>query len=234
MAYKKVWRRDNVYLDFSKSSRCFCVRLWDDQFKRRFRTGQTDLTMEEFQAKTETLEQIRSRIRKRHTERLRESISGVRAIHAQMIFFKSQLANIDLRLEQARLAIFDIWFKITQTHLNDFTRYKSSNIPLHYAHEESRRLEAEARIASGVAFPLYIHIEVKSREALLKLPLDSRFLEKHADQVAAIVEEHQDLNFDQQFLKLTYMSSSGLEPEGITTTKKNKPGVPSEDGIIGI
>jgi len=204
------------------------------QFKENFRTGKERLSMEEFSAKSQSDDQIRARIRGKHLERLKEATAAVRDIHRQIITFEMLMAKADEAIERTRLTLFDVWQKCAEVTLSDYERYRPGNMRIHFLADQARQKDAEWHIATKGGYPFHIQLTVETKEALMRMPLDSRFLEKHLPEVYEIVNTHRNLDFKRKFLMISYMSSPGFHPEGINVTVKNKPGVPDEDGIIEI
>jgi len=204
-----------------------------NQLTNDFRTGKVKMTMEEFSGNTEKPGETQARIRKKHLSRLQEALSAVRDKDRLRVALEAKIAALDAAIERTRLELFDMWYKVQETTYKDYQRYRPGNMRAIGLQDLAAKKDAEFRVSQG-GYPFHIQLKVESREALLRMPLDSRFLDKHLPDVYRIVEEHQNLDFDRKYLYINYLSVGGMHPEGINVVVKSRPGMPDEKGIITI
>lgn len=163
-----------------------------------------------------------AQVKKKHRLRLQSRMAAVREADRTCLALGSMIAELDAGIERIRLAFFAIWHQVAKTTLNDYERARTGKARLHELADLAIRKDAECRVSEG-GYPFYIKLEVHTKDALTLLPLDSRFLDKHLPDVHGIISEYRDMDFDRHFLQIRYLSITGLQPEGVILTIKNKP-----------
>ena len=174
----------------------------------------------------EGFDKLQARTREKHLSHLQEKTAAVRAMGRLHIALEAKIASVDADIERARLELFGIWHLIAKVTLRDYERCRPGKARLRVLSELAARKNAEFRVSQG-GYPFHIQFAVETKDALLDLPLDCRFLDKHLPEIYKIVSEYRDLDFARKFLHISYLSVRGLNPEGVILTVKDRPPLPA-------
>ncbi|MBA7654394.1 hypothetical protein ES703_62272 [subsurface metagenome] len=174
----------------------------------------------------EGFDKLQAKTREKHLSHLQKKTATVRAMGRLHIALEAEIAGNDADIEKTELELFGIWHLIAKVTLKDYERYRPGKARLRVLSELAARKNAEFRVSQG-GYPLHIQLDVETKDALLELPLDCRFLDKHLPEIYKIVSEYRDLDFAQKFLHISYLSVRGLNPEGVTLTVKDRPPLPA-------